>query len=488
MNTLLNNGLILDSNGAIVFYQNFPSSPGSIDFKIQPNGLMSYSANNKFYLMDSSFHLVDSISTQNGFYTDTHELQILPNGHYLLLGYEVVTMDLSGYKLFNNGKSTGSPTAMVKANVIQELDKDKKVVWEWHAKDHFSFDSVDPFWLKAFDNVDWTHSNALEMDDDGNILLSSRHFNEITKINHTDGSIMWRLGGKYNQFTFLNDSLPFYGQHDIRRIDNGHITLYDDANYYDPHGARAVEYELDEVNKTAKLVWSYTYDTGMYSNATGSVQRLPNGNTVIDYGMLNKNVVCFIVVDPNGNQVFNLKYGDNSFSYRVFNYFSLPWSIPRPQISCFDSMGVQYLDAGPGYSTYKWSNGRKTRKIPVLAKGTYTVSMPYGVGFLVSAPLVITDVNDPCGLNASLSQTAKAENGIMIYPNPVRDRLTIDLDSKATDPKNIEIYDISGKRMPVTCNDISSFQSNHIALDVSSFKPGLYVIRMNGTVGRFVKE
>ena len=43
----------------------------------------------------------------------------------------------------------------------------KNVVFEWHAKDHFAFDDADTFFLYQGPTIDWTHSNAVELDDDG---------------------------------------------------------------------------------------------------------------------------------------------------------------------------------------------------------------------------------------------------------------------------------------------------------------------------------
>ena len=91
--------------------------------------------------------------------------------------------------------------------------------------------------------------------------------------------------GVGNQFTFLNDTTPFYGQHDIRRIGNGNVTFLDNgyrvlsAPY---HAARAVEYQLDEINKTASLCWKYKYDSGVCFKATGKEQLITNGNTYLN--------------------------------------------------------------------------------------------------------------------------------------------------------------------------------------------------------------
>jgi len=76
-----------------------------------------------------------------------------------------------------------------------------------------------------------TRTLLISYDNDGNLLISSRHLDEITKINRTTGSIIWRLGGKNNQFAFPNDSLGFSHQHAIRRIGNENILLFDNGNF-----------------------------------------------------------------------------------------------------------------------------------------------------------------------------------------------------------------------------------------------------------------
>src|SRR5262245_36309898 len=99
----INDQMILDHNGDLVFYMPFPDGQVSFDWKLQPNGMISYFYGSKFYLMDSTFTIKDSIEGGNGLRADLHDLQILPNGHYLLMAPEIITMDLSSYAYFKNG-------------------------------------------------------------------------------------------------------------------------------------------------------------------------------------------------------------------------------------------------------------------------------------------------------------------------------------------------------------------------------------------------
>lgn len=483
--------LILDRYGDVVYYKSLGTLTNTADFKVQPNGQISYFRNMQFYILDSTFTIVDSVSCKNNITTDSHDFLILPNGHFLMLGNETVVMDLSAYAWFKPAGTHGSATADVKCNVIQELDANKNVVFEWHCADHFAFADVDSAFLSNPLTVDWTHSNALELDDDGNILLSSRHFDEITKINRSDSSIMWRFGGVQNQFTFLNDTTRFYGQHDIRRIDNGHVTLYDNgyrALGYPFHGARAMEYELDEVNKTASVAWSYIYDSSMYSRATGNVQRLPNGNTLINYGMMVGKNLTFLVVDSLGNDIFKLQFPDTMFSYRSFNFQQLPWMFQRPEISCFDSAGITYLDAGAGYSSYNWNNGGTTRMIPVTAADTYYVFVPYGNdGFISSEKIIVTNPLDPCGLGTYINSASNV-NGIQIYPNPAGEELYVKSDLFKDEAVSLEIFNTIGEKVLSVKERLDS----PAVVDLKNLNAGIYFLRVAGaektTVTRIIRN
>ncbi len=472
--------MILDSLGRVVYYHAIHGT--SIIFCIQPDNLMCYNTVNTFYLMDSTFTVVDSITAKNGIFDDNHEMQVLPNGHFLVLGYEYVNMDLSAYHYFNHNGSPGSTNAHVKVGVIQEQDSAKNVVFEWHAKDYFSFSDVDSLTMNSPSNVDWTHCNALALDTDGNILLSSRHQNEITKINRSDSSIMWRLGGKRNQFTFVNDSAQFLLQHDVRRIANGNITLFDNGRHLPFHASAGKEYHIDENAMTATLVWSYCTDTSTYSQAMGNVQRLPNGNTMVDDGIEVSLDHPFDLVDSSGNKIFEIHFPDSLWSYRSFNYLTLPWQLPRPQISCYSVGNQSYLDAGPGYALYKWSNGATTQVIPVNVADTFNVFVPIGNGgFISSDYLIVTNILNPCG---PLSENnLQDETVFSIYPNPVSDQLVIQ-SSSLENNCIAEIFDFTGKKI---LDSKMTAQGNEFTLPVSNLAPGIYLVRINGVSKKFVK-
>ena len=306
---------ILDNNGSPVFYRKMPAN--ARDFKVQANGMLSYRLSDpyyRFYEMDSSYTVTREITAKNGEGTDEHELQILPNGHALLIGLEYVTMDLSG--VVPGGKTN----ATVIGNNVQEVDPAGNLVFEWKCWNDLKVTDAVHENLTA-STVDFIHMNAITLDRDSDIVVSNRHLSEITKISRKTGKVRWRFGGAHNQFTILNDPLngPSY-QHDIRVLPNGNITMMDNGNYHSPSVSRAVEYHLDTVAMTATLVWQYRNVPDRFTWWMGNVQRLPSGNTLINWA--DASLPKLTEVTPAGTKVMELGFVSSAHSYRVFKF---PW-------------------------------------------------------------------------------------------------------------------------------------------------------------------
>lgn len=487
-NPYVNTTLLLDKFGEIVYLKKFSSQ--AIDYKIHPNGIISYPftnsgvSNMKYYIMDSTFTVKDSVRCQNGYITDNHEMQILSNGNYLMLGYEFVNMNLSSYHWFNGNGSPGSANASVQCGIIQILDLNKNVLFTWRSAEHYQFSDVQEQWLFSPVLVDWTHFNSVEEDSDGNILVSLRHFSEITKINRQTGAIIWRLGGKRNQFTFLDDPYNgFSGQHDARRITGDDITLFDNGYLNTPvHPARGVEYMINEQNLTATLIWSHNY-SGNSSRFLGSMQKLQNGNFVIEWGgLINRNEI-FSVVKSSGAPVLSLSVPDTLFSYRATNYSTLPWNLPRPHITCFEENGNHFLDAGEGHSSYLWSNGDISRFTQVTVADTYYVFVPFGTGgYLSSEAVIITDLMNPCGQLTGYSGTSVGTvKGFFLeqnYPNPFNPVTKIGFSIPRPGKVKITVFDASGKKIAVLIDEFLHSGKNEVDWNASAFSSGIYFYRL----------
>jgi len=323
---------ILDNAGQPVYWQQM-AGPAT-DFKKQINNTLTYGMNGQFYALDNTYKLVDTYQTGNGYTADGHDLQLLPNGHALLMAYDTEIVDLSQVV------PGGDPNAAVTGLIVQELDTSKNVVFQWRSWDHFLItDTLISLTTPVNGAYDYVHGNAIELDTDGNWLLSSRHLSEITKISRQDGHIIWRMGGKNNQFTFVNDTATsvngtayyFNFQHDIRRLPNGNITLFDNNDLSADH-SRAVEYQLDEINKVATRVWQYRNTPDTYAFAMGNTQRLGNGNTMIGWGTAG----MATEVKPDNSKAFEIALSSPYMDYRAFRmtWHGYPTTLPTLVEQC----------------------------------------------------------------------------------------------------------------------------------------------------------
>lgn len=378
--------MIIDGTGHTVYYR---LTPKASDFKAHRNGMLSFFNNDKFYLMDKTFRIVDSVSCVNGIETDSHDFVILPNGDYLLIGTESKEADLSGVKLFMQKNLPGSAHAKVKAGVVQQLSRDKKLLYQWNARDYFRLQDADPVYLNDTVNIDITHFNSVDMNRKGEFIISARYTNEVIKVSKKTNRLMWRLGGPHNDFKFVNDSTPFLGQHDARFLCNGHITLFDNGygREEQKHNVRAIEYNLDEKRKEARLVWSYAHPTKVISEATGNAQRLKNGNTLLNYGRISNNSanVTFEEVNRKGQPVIQVSFTDTIGSYRAFHYKKLPFKLPQPKVIKTKEGDGLYLQVQAGASSFKWSTGETTQRIQITQPGNYFVYVPIGDGGYISS-------------------------------------------------------------------------------------------------------
>ena len=305
--------IIFDNDGLPIWYRKMPDERR--DMKVQPNGrlmMLARVGGDRFVGWDTNYVEKAEYRAVNGYTTDEHELQVLADGTYFLIGLRHETVDMTRYLV------GADPNALVEETVIQEFTPAGELVFQWRAWDHYDVRDVhlsNP--LSA--NFDFPHMNAIDVDEDGHILVSSRHLSEVTKIDRDTGEIIWRLGGAHSDFTFPDDPLldGFRNQHSIRSLGAGRYLLFDNGNLRDPPMSRAVEYELDTVNMTATLVWQFpeTPSPDIYAYRMGHVQRLPNGNTLINWSA--EHLPKLTEARPDGTVAYEMNWVDQYETYRV---------------------------------------------------------------------------------------------------------------------------------------------------------------------------
>lgn len=268
------------------------------------------------YVVDERLDAVEAfdLSDLEGGGADPHDYRLLDNGNMLQLSYRERDANLSEFG--------GPADGRVLDTVIAETTPDGETVWLWDGAEHMDLaDVTEPVAEAQYTGggiADHTHPNSLYVFDDGDVLVSIRHYDCILRIDRPSGDIVWTLGGPncaQNDFEIIGDPHDgFSHQHDATVLDNGNILLFDNGNLRDDPVSRVVEYAIDEEAMTAELVWSY--DDGRYTPIMGSAQRLDNGNTLIGWGALHAPAIS--EVTPEGEEVFSVGVPEGQLVYRAY--------------------------------------------------------------------------------------------------------------------------------------------------------------------------
>jgi hypothetical protein len=352
---------IVDNYGTAVYYRRVYLGNGG--FRLQKNGYLTYRPNWTgfgYFVLDSSYNRIDTLYMLNCD-ANQHDFKISEDGHALFIGNYYRNVDMS--KIVEGG----NPDASVLELVIQEFDNMGMLVFEWRSWEHFEI-------LEANDNavsftssvIDYIHPNGIEFDSDTSILISSRYLDEITKIDRRTGEIIWRLGGKKNQFTFINDTIGFSQQHSITKLDNGNILLFDNGNYHTPRFSSAVEYTIDEDLMTATLVKRYRPYFDIYASFGCNAQKLQGGNILLGLGETKPSL---IELRPDNSIALVMDFSDYASSLLITKN---PW-----KTNLFSTNTDTIIFPKYEYTTYYYQlriNNNSDKSIDITGYSTHTSS------------------------------------------------------------------------------------------------------------------
>jgi Arylsulfotransferase (ASST) len=261
----------------------------------------------EYVIADASYRTIRRVQAAGRLRGDLHEFVITPRDTALLTSYLVRKFDLSG--------AGGPAHGTIQDAIFQEVDlASGRLLLEWRSLDHVlleeSYAPVEADW-------DFFHVNSVDLDGDGNLLVSARSTHTVYKIAR-DGTILWRLGGKRSDFR-MEPGSAFAWQHDARRQPDGTLTLFDNgATPAVERLSRGLILDLDEHAMRASLVRDYSH-AGVLSGSQGSVQLLPSGNVFVGWGE-SPRVSEF---DRSGELLFDAVLGEKYECYRAFRQ---PWS------------------------------------------------------------------------------------------------------------------------------------------------------------------
>jgi hypothetical protein len=301
---------IIDNYGTPVFFRKMNKPTSSV--RLLHDGRIAYlnGIPRKLFILNDMLEVTDTLAI-SGFKPNGHDWDVGEDGEILLMGEAASVVDMS--KFVEGGDSLAEKLDLV----VQEFDLELNLVSSWNSADHFEVtdgNENSPYLDFTEKQIDYVHANGISIDSDTSFLISCRHMDEITKVDRRTGEIIWRLGGKQNQFQFVNDDLRFSHQHSIRALPNGNILLFDNGNLRAPQLSSAVEYSIDEKNKIATLERRFYRNPAVYSNHQGTTQRVHNGNTIVNWGPY---WPSFTEFNADGTTALEWDFTEHSFCPRI---------------------------------------------------------------------------------------------------------------------------------------------------------------------------
>jgi hypothetical protein len=304
-------GLVVDNTGRVVWYVRL-AEPATLNFQPQPTGRYytrptSPTAPGLWLEIDPMGNVTRTLGCAHGLVPRFHDLIALADGSHWIMCDETRVMDLSAHG--------GQADARVTGTVVQHIGADQRLVFAWSPFDHFSIEDLDPA-ERTGATVNWTHGNAIDLDPDGNLLVSFRSLSEVTSIDTRTGLVRWRMGGRANQFAFADPLPPFRHQHGLRAAGAGVLSLLD--NLGEPDGSRLERYELDEAARTVRLQRSAAPTPATVAQLGGTTQILPSDRTLVAFG----NGARVQEFDQTGAMVWEIQ-GNPGYIFRAQRFGSL---------------------------------------------------------------------------------------------------------------------------------------------------------------------
>ncbi|MCH8816071.1 MAG: aryl-sulfate sulfotransferase, partial [Chloroflexi bacterium] len=341
-----------------------------------------------------------------------HDVERLPNGNVLMIAWERKTAAEAIAAGRDPAKLTDDdlwPNQIIEVQPTGASGGD--IVWEWNAWDHLvqDFDSEKANFGVVADHPelidlnfillaghDWHHANGIDYNAElDQIILSVRTFSEFWVIDHSTtteeaaghtggnsgkgGDLLYRWGNPQAYGAGDDTDQTLFTQHDAQWIDNGlpgegNILVFNNGLFRLDGSYSSIDeivppvdsfgnYSLDagQAYGPESPVWTYMAEepADFFSALISGVQRLPNGNTLIDEG----NSGNFFEVTPDGQTVWryvNPVTGDGPLpqggTIPIFNTFG-----PRMQINDGRAIPNFFRQAILGERLTLFGDGSQTR-------------------------------------------------------------------------------------------------------------------------------
>jgi Arylsulfotransferase (ASST) len=368
--------LILDNRGHVVWFRPLDTHAVT-DFRVQHylgrpvltwwhgkpdegDGESGYS------IYDNRYRLVAHVEPGHGLLGDIHEFKLTRRNTALMTFIRQVRV--KGRRVLEGG--------------FQELDlRTHRVLFEWHSIGHVRLVESYYHLPRNPDGLyDYFHINSVELEPNGNFLVSARNTHTVYEISRRTGQILWRLGGKRNDFT-LGPDARFAWQHDARRLPNGNLSLFDNsAGPQVREQSRGLILHLDLARRLATVVRNFVHRPPLVSVDQGNLQRLPNGDFLAGWGHQPR----FTEFGPRGTILFDGRFGRGRVdSYRAYRFRWVGRPRRPPDVAVAGK--TLYVSWNGATEVRKWRllagvDKKSLRPVLTVPKGGFETAIPFRAG------------------------------------------------------------------------------------------------------------
>jgi hypothetical protein len=244
-----------------------------------------------------------------------HDARWLANGNLLYTAAHPLPEPIRK-RLTGGVDRTGSPEGLTHSDVVREVDRQGRLVWEWKAWEHLA---PEDYPVEAvFDRTHWPMINGLDVTRAGLVLMSLRTTSGVIAVDRSSGKVVWRIPpGTVAQ------------QHTPVELDTGNILIFDNGNLRG--GSVSPFSRVIEVNPSSgAIAWQYAdpMPPAFFTPYMGGAERLWNGNTFITESAFGR----LFEVTPAGETV---------------------WEFVIPQFAPYPEPSIRHYVAGEHNSVFR---------------------------------------------------------------------------------------------------------------------------------------
>ncbi len=258
-------GVLYDMKGAPVWF--LPKGDEIIssirDMKLSAFGTITYLAKDSAYEVNYAGDIIWQGPNNGKVSGDSaeryhHEFKRMANGHYMLLGDEVV---LWKKKLLTANDSNIAAPAAIKAHfgTIIEYNEKGDVVWTWRSSGYFIKSDVNYYDGSRTGEEDPVHENAFYFDEQHKIIyVGFKNISRILKVKYPEGTVIESYGEIYKAGIPASGNGLFCSQHSIGLTENGYLYMFNNNTCNEGKAATVILMkEPGPGEEGLKKVWEY---------------------------------------------------------------------------------------------------------------------------------------------------------------------------------------------------------------------------------------